>query len=263
MKKIKKEIISILLSICFIISAFPCEASANTEKKCVSEKHYEYITDTNQIIEQVKIKNKELIENAKDDSLKLEFKQTISEKKYSDGTSETYSVVSTVTLLSASNNEENDAGTLIDVSYRKGDASKILAYTDNESKTKSWGIYDIACVYTIYYTSLYAEPNCTAGVIYKYGTFSFTDLGTNSVVVSKIQMYSKTSPDFYNEATVQVYYTKTYPSSGVIYTLNPNDNRILDGSGIGCIGDSGVIVTLSNGYVTPDTTFYFNVLNYL
>lgn len=196
-------------------------AEPQQEPVCVQYKEYDYVTDIKDLVslaqsQKVTARNASLGEDAS----VLEIDQLISEKYFSDGSTEKEHAKSTITLM------ESRA-------------------SNNTSTSKTWGKYDIACVVTAYYTEYYGAGTET-GIVLQYTAFSFNDAETNSVTVRKVDMYSHCIYDPASADSVERYATYNYPSSGKVYTLNSDDSRIYGGGGFQQMY-CGAIVTLSDG----------------
>lgn len=146
------------------------------------------------------------------DSVSLEALQLLSVKTYSDGSVEQYFAKSTIP----------------------------------GNQQKSSGKYDVGAIVTIYYTIYGTAPLYTdATTKVDRVTVKINDAGTNSIYVSKIDMFYH---GFLNPNSSQVdrYSIINNPSSGAIYTLYANDSRSYYNNGLASV-NGGAILTFSNG----------------
>lgn len=213
----------------FALTSMTVNAEATTNKPiCIQEIHYDHITNPAEILQLaenscINVLNTEELQDS------LEVEQLISEKTYTDGTVVKEYALSQIQLLSVD-----------DVAYEK--------------KTDSWGKYDIACVFTIYYEHYSNEPptpeHASFGVVMTHTTFSFVDLGSNPIYLSTVQMYYHGFHSI-EEEVINTYATYNNPSPGIEYTLQTTDSRWYNADDIQ-IANAGAIVTLSDGFVSGD-----------
>lgn len=190
---------------------------------CTNVIDYSYMTDVNDIINMA-LEQKQ--QSRSGDVFTLEVEQLMQEKSYSDGTSVKTYARSSVQVYS----------------YDPVTREMVV-----ESSNSSWGQYDIACVVTAVYESHWGAGTQT-GIKPLYTTFQHTDMGSNPIYVTRADMYSHAIYDIAS-APIERYATYNNPSSGAIYSLSFDDNRIYDGHGTQNLY-SGAVVTLSDGTVS-------------
>lgn len=216
--------ISVISVICLLVSLLGMPISAEeTDKICTNIVDYSYTTDVSDIIDMAREQKQQ---SRSEDAFTFEVEQLMQEKSYSDGSSVKTYAKSAVQLYS----------------YDPVTREMVV-----ESQSSSWGKYDIACVVTAVYESHWGTGTQT-GIKPLYTTFQHMDMGSSPVYVTRVDMYSHA---IYDIASVPVerYATYNYPTSGVIYSLNFDDNRIYDGHGTQNLY-SGAVVTLSDGTVS-------------
>lgn len=225
MKKNRKRISLLITAIlCFFVPLKVNASSLTPEPVCVQTVSYNYVTTIDGLLalaERQGMRNRNVLS---DEQATIEIEQLISEKRYSDGS--------------------------IIKEYSKSAIHMMERSIDNDSESKYWGKYDIACATTAFYQDHYGSGEQVGRVLLST-TFTFNDAGTNPVYVSRVDMHSHCVYDPANEPSVEKYATYNNPSAGLIYTLYSGDDRVYGGGGFQQMY-CGAIVTLSDGTSSGD-----------
>lgn len=220
--------------LCIIVMAMIMEYGVQhgfaQEIGCVevlSKKEYEHVTDIEELLGLAEISiysgdNSNIDVNFNEDIGEVKIEQLISETYLSDGTIAREYSLSTISLY-------ENLGT-------RG--------VEQLSLKKTWGVYDMACSITAYFTSYYGA---STGIVVNSFSFQYSKGGSSSITMSSVQLYSHGAHNVANEEVIDRYATYNNPSPGMIYLISTDDSRLYSSSPVSDIW-GGAKVVFSNGY---------------
>lgn len=226
MKKNLSLVIIFFAILTYFLTPLTVNATASS-LTCIQETYYDYVTDPAELLALAQNSGVSKFDASGGET--LEVNQLVSQKVYDNGMIVKEYAKSVIQMLN----------------------KRSVTY---ENKKDSWGKYDIACVITVNYKSYFNEPPTSEhgpyGIVITNTVFSFTDIGTNPIYISKVNMYYHGFHTV-NEPSIDKYATYNNPSSGVGYVLNSTDDRWYAGDFPEQV-TTGAIVTFSDGTVSGD-----------